>query len=965
MALTELNTKLLRPALCEGLTSRSRLHARLAEALERPLTLIAAPSGFGKTTLLADWAHGAGAPAPAWLSLDEGDNDPARFMACLTALLEQLSPGMGEPVSALLALRPMPPLSTFTRAAIDALAATSSRCVAILDDYHAITATAIHQVIATLVERAPTHFRIILMARTAPALPLARWRAQGLLSELDAEEMRFTTAEAAHFLQHAMPADAPQGLAATIAQRAAGRIANLQVATLALRAAEDELAPIASTPTGEPMDATGIAPTAAPPTDSIPALIENFTGDETTFFATFATETLRRLPVHVRRFLIRTSILSQLTGPLCDSVLADHTTPESPAPAGQSEELLRQLVEERLFTTSLNGEPGWFRYHPLFADLLRRFIDPANRTALHLRAAAWLAANGLAAQAIEHALAAGDSAAAADVVERAVPLLEARDEFGTLRRCLRVLPDAVVNSRTALCLARAYVHLNASEFKSGKQWVLRAVSLLGARGKGASTPPDAAAATSLRARVDAVLGALSAREQDYSQAVLLTQRSFSQWPETDPLSRAHVALDLGDAKLNQGDYIGAAEAFSHSVQLSREGGSPAGHMLALAGLGRVNARQGLFRRAEMALRDALHEDQTWTARVGQSLPSSGPPLILLAGVLREWNRLDQARQFAEDGLRRCQAWGRQDFIFDGQIELARVHATRGEARAARAIMDEIEAGMARHAQVSSSARHPARPPARPPDAGLQRQLARLNNLRAYLWMLEDDHESVARWVADRGLRVDGPTLDPDAAYVLAWSLIAHRRLDEALSGLQRLRATCESREWHRELAAVIALEACAHRLGGAESNARLSLRRALDLAEPEGYLRVFLDPGACMADTLRMVELSESRLDAFRQQVLGAFAGSHRATRPNVAGGQPPTVAPSAHESLTPREIAVLRLIAEGLSDESIARRLMISLLTVKAHTRSIYSKLGVHGRAPAVAKAKTLGLLPGPSLKF
>jgi LuxR family transcriptional regulator, maltose regulon positive regulatory protein len=898
-----LTTKLYIPQAHPNLVPRPRLSERLEEGMRRKLTLISAPAGFGKTTLLSEWRmmHSGDEYPVSWISLDEGDSDLARFLSYFVAALQTISEGIGEAALASLRSPQPPPIESVLTALINEVAAIPNDFALVLDDYHLIEAEPIHSAIAFLLEHLPPRMHLVIASRTEPPLPLSRLRARNQLTELRATDLRFTTGETAAFLEGLMGLELSAEDIEALERRTEGWIVGLQLAALSMQSREDTS-----------------------------GFIEAFTGTNRYVLDYLADEVLQMQPEQVQTFLLQTSILDRLTGPLCDAVIGQSN--------GQA--MLEGLEHANLFLVPLDQERRWYRYHHLFSDFLRsrlRRIQPKRVPELHRRAAGWYEEHGAITEAVGHALAAEDFERAARLVEQTRAAMITRDELNTLLGWLKALPDELVRSRPPLCLAYAWVLVLTGQ-----------VDAVEARLRDAEFALDAGSAEPEER--DRVLGETAAARAevarmrgDMPRAIELSHQALEILPEDTLLLRSVVALNLGSAYWISGDTTAASQASSEATVLSQAAGNIYVTLVALRGLALVKAAQGRLREAAELYRRAL---RLGPERGYELLPVMGYVYVGLGELLREWNDLEAASHFLTEGIELCKQGGLVVPLPDGYISLSRVKQAREDTAGAFATVQEAEQLMRRH--------------------NISLLVAKLAAHRARLSLAQGDVEAIARWAGESDLGVDDElSFQREFEHTtLARVLIAQDKTGEAQQLLERLLAAAGADERVGSLIEILALRALALQAASDMGGAVNALARALSLAEPEGYVRVFADEGAPMAALLPKVleaqkegGLAPTSPNISRKYV-GKLLAAIKARTASPTGMSLSATAGSLVEALSERELEVLRLVALGASNREIARKLFISLSTVKTHINNIYRKLEVRTRTQAVARARELKLL-------
>jgi LuxR family maltose regulon positive regulatory protein len=923
-----LATKLHVPRPPPGFVPRRRLVQALGGGLVRGRVLVCAPAGFGKTALLADWARGGGGPV-AWLGLDGGDSDPARFWRYALAALDRARPGLAGRVG------PPPPgsLEGLVTALINELAADSSldEVLLVLDDYHLVDSGPVHESVALLLENLPPGLRVVVSGRADPPLPLARLRARGQLAELRTADLRFTSEEAAALLGETAGPGVPGTAVATLTARTEGWAAGLQLAALSLRGQAD-----------------------------VAGFAAAFSGSHRFVLDYLADEVLDGQDEQVRAFLLETSVLERLSGELCDAVTGR---------AG-SQAMLAGIERAGLFLVPLDEVRGWWRYHHLFADLLRARLQaeqPGRVPALHRAAATWCEEHDLPDDAVRHALAAGDAAWAARLVERHVETLLGRSEGATLRRWLAALPAQAVRDRPRLCLAQAYGAAQGLQLEALEALLddaERAFAVSGDEpyedpaGRPASVLANVPAgiaylrASLARLRGDAALAA------DYNRQALAhlgeddwLMSSFVRWNQavTDWLGGR-----LGPAERGLAEVLAELRAADEAVR--RVGGEPAEVFREVEGGAeffagflamRVCYDLGQVQRARGDMDAAL---ATYRQPLGDAGESSQPPHlgvahVGLAQVLYERNELAAALDHATRGVTLCRQLAYTPPLGTGLAIVARIRHAQGDAAGALEAMGE--AGQ----------------------AGLSPQVAALFNpvpsQRAQLLLAQGDVGAAAQWAMATGL---GPGDEPDyprepAYLVLARVLLAQNDPGAALALLRRLLGAAASQGRVGSIIEIVALRALALAACGDHTDALGALAEALTLARRHGYIRVLADEGAPMRALLTQLPVARPGQQPAADRIdPGYLAALLRACGP--AGAVPQRIRaaaapPGLAEPLTDRELEVLGLLAAGRSNQRIAHDLVVALDTVKKHVTHVLGKLGAANRTEAVARARELGLIP------
>ena len=924
MTTSLLQTKFYVPPVRSNLVPRWRLIERLDEGLRlgHRLTLISAPAGFGKTTLLSEWAsqrvsESAGGWSVAWLSLDEGDNDPARFWTYFIAAFQTIEADVGAGVLSALQTPQPPPTESVLITLINQIATIPAPFVLVLDDYHLITAQPIHDVLTSLLDHLPGNMHLVIATRADPPLPVARLRGRGQLMELRLTDLRFTPDEAASFLNQVMRLDLSAEDVAALEARTEGWIAGLQMAAVSMRGQED-----------------------------VAGFIRAFTGSDRYILDYLVEEVLQHQPESVQTFLLQTAILDRLTGPLCDTVVGeigdwraeidDHH--QYPISNIQSQSILEYLESFNLFILPLDNERRWYRYHRLFADLLRQRVQQARPDlvlTLHRRASHWYEQNGFVVEAVGHALAAEDLERSAELIEQAAEATLMRSEVATLLRWVDALPDELVRARPTLCLFHAWALLLGGhpidQVESRLQRVDEDADLAGK-------------AAPLRAFVAIFQGRLP-------RAGELSREALEQLAEDDLFLRGVAIWLLAISDMMEGDLARGSQALDEIARRSQEAGNVMIAAMTTCTLAELHMTRGQLGRAKATYRRAL---ELATDAQGRRLPIAGMALIGLGELEREWNNLETAEQYLTEGIEQIEQWGEIGAI-DGYIFLAYVKQAQGDIAGAA---DAIQKAQQLAVQFDATEMDDV-------FAGAH---------QAHLSVIQGDLEPAQRWIEERKLTVDAALAELEerisnglSGYSRHWrtveyltlarSLIAQKGHDKALEILELLIKIAERYGLHGRVIKSQVFKALTYQAQGDSTQALAALERALSLAEPEGYVRVFVDEGEPMATLLRhaagrgiaveYVSKLLAVLETKDERRMTKMPPSSSVLRPS-----------SLVEPLSERELEVLRLLTTHLSSTEIARELYISVHTVRYHIKSIYSKLGVHCRADAVGRARELDLL-------
>ena len=916
-----LATKLYRPPPRPKGMLRPRLIERLNAGLHRNLTLLAAPAGFGKTTLLSQWLDGCARPV-AWLTLDASDHEPARFLAYLVAALQTVVPEFGAGLLAALLAPQAPTPAAAVTDLINALATLAQPVVLVLDDYHLVNAAPVDAALGLLLAHQPPQLHLVIATREDPPLPLARLRARDQLTELRVSELRFSHTEADALLSQTEGLSLSADVVAVLASRTEGWAAGLHLAALSLRGHQD---------------AAGF--------------VHSFSGSQRFVLDYLLEEVLQQQSVPLQQFLLRTSVLERLCGPLCDAVLA--------MPVGTGQATLEAIERANLFLVPLDDQRCWYRYHHLFGELLQQRLPEEAAmgkgaiATLHLRASGWYEAQGLLLEALHHAAAAADPARVAALAERAWAHMNSSFQAAAWCRWVGQLSEEVLRVRPVLCTQYAWALMDTGQTEASEAWLRHAERWLSAADSTESASHDEMASIvvvasellpSLPARIAAARAYLAQSRGDFiaAQQYAATTRDLNA--ETEPLLHAQAAVLLGVSQWSTGALEAAYSAFAAWVEHTRAAGNLAFALASGFYLAEIRLAQGQLREAARLYRQFL----TLVPADHEALRMAAPHLHLGLAVIAHEQGDAQA---ATLHLRTSQEQGEQaaliDWPFRWRLAQARIKESSGNWEAA---LDLLDAAERRYLP------NPV-PDLRPVAA-----------LKARVYLRQGNLLAATAWVAACGITAtddlsyrrefEHMTLARVLLAKLTRSVIARYRREHVASDqhdvldlLTRLLAAAEAGGRIGSQIEILLLQSLAHEALDDSGQARIPLQRALALAEPEGYVRLFADEGAPLARLLEREREAGGGMQTYLQRVHAACA-TQLTAHPASLALQP------AAEPLTAREREVLRLIAEGLSNQELAARLHLSPQTVKVHTRNIYSKLGVASRTQAVARGRDLGFL-------
>jgi LuxR family maltose regulon positive regulatory protein len=898
-------TKLFAPPARPRLVARPRLTRQLDAVTGHKLTVISAAAGYGKTTLLSEWARSGNVPV-AWLSLGPEDNDPVRFWSYVVASIQACtrpeskvqSPKSGRGDFGLWTSGSRPGVT----ALVNRVAAFPEQVVLALDDYHLIESQAIHDGVSFLLDHMPPTMHLVIAGRTEPPLLLNRLRARDELLELHAADLRFMPDEAERFLADVMSLDLEAGGAALLESQTEGWVAGLQLAALALKGGDNLAGQVRGISAGHPY-------------------ILGYITDEV----------LRRQPGEVQAFLLQTSILDRFCAPLCDAIMGEPG----------SDGMIRVLESANLFIVPLDAEGRWYRYHYLFAEFLRAQLvqtRPQQASDLHRRASAWFEERKLTSEAIKHALAAEDFEWAAGLIDRAAEVMVQRGELVTITAWLDALPEQMVRARPGLSIWYAWMMLLTGQVDAVEPRLLDAERGTRARSDAVAdseNPPPVGWLNPSYAQIAIIRAFVAGTRGEPAEAIRYSSAALdylNTGPDMKTL-RSLALMNLGQAHYLRGEIDAATTVLIEAQAISRPAGlmyntvGASGYLAALQiAKGRLHHAHKLYRQA---LRLSLDGD-------GQPLPPAVVAYAGLGSLEYEWNHLDEAWACLLQGIGLGEASGEYGPLIEGYITLARVRSATGDAKSAQEMLDKAEQVALRSGPNGNSNRVAA--------------------WRARLCLAVGDLQAAVRWArefadeagleATAGMNLPLPYSRRMEHATLVRVLMAEGNFEEAHAQLMTLRQDAEAGGRLGESIELLALEALAWRARGRAAQALRALGQALSLAEPEGYVRTFVDEGQPMAALLRAYEREATgRAQRYTRRLLEAFP-EERATLAALV------------EPLTEREIEVLLLLAGNLSYQSIARKLIVTENTARWHIKNIYRKLHVNRRAAAVERATALGFL-------
>ncbi len=908
MAIQILTTKFYIPPLPSKVVVRSPLIKQLTDGLSlgHKLTLISAPAGFGKTTLVREWISSS-KKSVAWLSLDEGDNDLVRFLSYLITAVQTIFPNIGTEAMRLVQ-SPKPlliePVMTIL---INEIATIPDNFILVLDDYHVIEDKPVGKALTFLLEHMPPQLHLVLTTREDPNLPLARLRARDQLTSLRAADLRFTDSEAAEFLNQVMGLSLSAEDVAALEARTEGWIAGLQLAAISMQGHKDTR-----------------------------SFIKSFTGSHHFVLDYLVEEVLNQQTEKIQNFLLRTSILDRMCGPLCDAILLD--------PSAFGRDTLEHLEHNNLFISPLDNERCWYRYHHLFGSLLRQRLGqsraPEEIAGYHLRASEWYEKNDDPAQAFHHAIGSGDHGRAAMLAEKHWQEMSESFQYAVWLGWAKQLPEGVIRSRPVLCTQIAWGYMDISDVESSESRLRDAERCLeGPREEMIVVVEEQFRA--LPARIAMVRTYNAQSVGDFPAAVKYAELAIKLAPEEDHFLRAQTNAILGGTYWSNGDLDAACKSMSDWIENAQKAGNFIFAIASASGKADILTDQGHLREA---LRTYQRSLQLASEHEAESQRIIAHHHLGLALLYHEMQEDESAAQHFQKSMDLGQQSVLQDWSYRKHLAQARLKESEGELDSA---LDSLEE--AKRFYVRSLI-----PNTRPVDA-----------LKVRIYLKQGRLSNAQEWVREHGF-----TVKDDLSYLREFEHITfarvllaeygvnrkERTIQDALGLLKRLLKAAEDQKRMGSMIEILIVTALAHHALGSTTQAFASLERVLSLAQPEGYFRTFVDEGEPMRSLLSAFQVQFDKQPRSQQQELRVYLGKLLSAFAQPAGTAKP--APGAVEALSPRELEVLRLIAQGLSNLEISKRLFLALNTVKGHNRIIFDKLHVQNRTDAVARARELGLL-------
>ena len=888
-----LTTKLYTPPPRRNLVARPRLIKRLDDGRHRKLTLVSAPAGYGKTTLISDWvAHSK--DQVAWLSLEEEDKNFVRFISYLVVALQQIEDGIGSDVQTITQSSQSPQVDHLITMLLNEIDACGLEFILVLDDYHLIPNQEIFDAIDFILTHLPPGMHLVLIGRVDPPLSLSRLRVGGQITEIRQNDLRFTNTEVSAFINDLMGLNLSGEDITALEVRTEGWIASLQLAALSLQGRDDKQ-----------------------------AFVTAFSGSHHYVIDYLVDEVMSRQSQEVQKFLSQTSVLSRFCAPLSDDVLG----------ISDSKRIIHDIDEANLFLIHLDDERKWYRYHHLFAEFLNQHLqerEPQNVFELHRRASLWFEQNGFLAEAINHALQGEDFTRAAMLVESVGPDMMMRSEFDQLTSWLDAMPNELVENWPWLCIIRAWMYDRWAQFDVGEQYLQYAEAALNSD----SSPVSEEDENIIRGQISAIRALYSLKKGQIPESIEFSNQALDYLPD-NYFNRGVAYFSLGWAKNEQGDFSGAIQAYDEGRRASLVAGNQILAQVIILDIGKIQYLQGNLHQAAETFREAIGFKYE---KSEIKIPYASSASISLANILREWNELDAARSHLEEGIEIGLASRIVDAVAAGYASMAMVALAQSDLEAA------IQSCKKSERMVKDI-----------PDLETD-TLTKTLDSQVRLLISQDKLSEAARNIKERGLRVDTKIkYIADFEHIILARLLVHS--GRANSSLQDLSDAHKLLEEILQMASLVgylslriealALQALAFDGQGKHDQASTSLEEALTLAEPEGFTRTFVDEGEHMKVMLRQA-FTRNISKAYVSKLLGAFEPQKVIQGPTSQ---------QLIEPLTDRELEVLRLLSTELSGPEIAQELSVSLNTMRTHTKSIYSKLNVNNRLAAVRVARELSI--------
>jgi LuxR family maltose regulon positive regulatory protein len=915
-----LKTKISIPLLPAEFVHRHRLTERIGQGVNVPLTLISAPAGFGKTNLLIEWAAETKSPV-AWLTIDDQDNNPSRFFSYLIGAIQAVNPGLGEEALDFIQSTKSRGLEMGVTLLLNEISVLRKNLILALDEFQILESATIIQNLNYLLKHCPHNLHLIIASRKEPAFDLASLRAKGRVVELGVDELRFTHEEIDLFLRKVTNQQFPPETINALEQNMDGWITGLQMAAISMRHRAN--------------------------------LQFNLQGDSHYLVDFLAKEVLDRQSEEIRQFLLKSSVLDQFCGPLCEAVIKPESHP------GYGAVMLDQLEHANLFIVALDEKHEWFRYHHLFGDFLRHILVETYPTEISLmkkRAALWFEMQPNLEESIKYALDAGDDEWTADLIERNVETMIKTGEIFPLTYLIGTLPDEIIQRRPSICLMYAWGLITSYQLDTARYWLDDLQQKLDQDKKMVGKDQENAGLWNIYGGLAVCRSTLALLNGDAEQAAQFSTEAANYLQQDNPFIGSLLALENSWYFILAGDTSKAIESLRKTVRIARQANNLLVMIVATCQLADMQALQGQLSKALVTLQKAQFMA---TNPDGSTHPLTGIADIGFGEILLERDVLDKAGVYLERGWRITKSlWAISSL--GSMVSLARLMQIRGDTSGSQAIIEEVirmalstESGQWDVAMALAIATRLA----------LQR-----NDLPAATqWWKKGGFPDFMEKIAleDYPYHIFEYVQLTQARYLLAMNRVTadYRQLQWVLELLEPLLHTAERfRRVTSQIEILVLQSLTQNELGNAGLAAEI-LSSALALGEPEDYRLIFLDEGQLLANIL-------TRCQTFQQDSIGVLPSSGYIeslldARPALPQPAPPTEKAVTARldyglpiSISPREMEVLTLIAEGKSNQEISVQLYLALNTVKRHIYNVFSKLEVKKRTQAVSKARQLGLI-------
>ena len=919
-----LSTKNFIPLVRTNLINRQRLFERLDAGLNHKLTLISAPAGFGKTTLVGSWINYLGIQTTeprkkkfevvntAWVSIDERDNDPSLFWLYILAAFQTIIPKFGENIQTMLNSS-----ATFSHNIVVTMLINEfveiqrnievpTKFLIILDDYHLITTQTIHDSLNFFLDHLPPFLSVVITTRADPPLNLSYRHGRSEVIQIRAADLAFNTDESDEFLNGQMQLDLPGNDIETLGNRTEGWIAGLQLAALSLQDQADKH-----------------------------KFVLDFAGDDRYIADYLIDEVLQAQPPHIQDFLLKTSILDQLSSPLC-KVLSGQN---------ESQSILDQLELNNLFLAPLDNRREWYRYHSLFSDLLRQRLRASYKESeiarLHQQASKWYEERGDVIESVEHAILGKDFSKAAQLIEKKAQEIFQQYKLNSLVKWIESLPKNILDTQLVLSMIYAWALLALGKTKVVEDSLQYIENRIGVRSE--NITPDQLKMIDSETRgtlieVIVIRSVIAINQFNIHKTLELCQavepylKDNSQSHLFNPaLSlRTVVLFNLGLAYEFSGDGISAQTSFEEAAALSSEQKNANILTMSIGHLGQLQMLQGSLHQAENTYQQALKLGAKVTS---QQSPLAGIAEIGLGNLFYEWNDLEKSENHFKAGIELANRWKHADSLLNSYLGLARLKHAQGNTLIALTLIQELKVIL--------------------DDIDAKILLPSAEAFRARLWVLGGKLTEAEKWVESSNLKVDGDLsyLQENDYITLVRLLIAQKNYNVANELITRLLDFSGEAERNTRVLELMILQAIVNYEQGNKNQAQKIILQALKMAEPEGFIRTFLDEGPVVASLLYLL-ISNEPDTSYAGEILRAFRTQE------IAFQEKEVSKSDLIEPLSDREQEVLQYLAEGLSNREIAQKLTVSLSTVKTHTRNIYGKLGVNSRTQAIVQAKIWGII-------